>query len=165
MSQSLYEVLFLAVPEITSDEISLLESNFEKMVQEYKSSLVSFDRWGKYRLAYPIRKNEYGIYFLIRFEQTSLEQSAKFLEAIRMFFAVKYNELIMRYILVNLAKNKSLEYQRPESLEEAPTRDIDSFLKENKMTGLLHKSFNHTNKGSSETVDLGSRELKSTETN
>ena len=46
----------------------------------------------------------------------------------------------MRNVVVKLDPTASLEYTRPESLEEVPTRDVDTFLKENKMTGLLNKS-------------------------
>ena len=63
-----YETLILSVPEITADESSWLELELNKIIQKAKGSIVSFEKWGKYRLAYPIRKNDYGIYFLIRFE-------------------------------------------------------------------------------------------------
>ena len=44
----------------------------------------------------------------------------------------------MRHMVSRLDANASAEYQRPKSLEEAPaSRDMDSFLKENKMEGLL----------------------------
>ena len=45
----------------------------------------------------------------------------------------------MRIMTVALAPNQSLSYHRPESLEEAPVRDVDTFLKENKMEGLMGK--------------------------
>ncbi len=38
----------------------------------------------------------------------------------------------MRNIIVRLDPLASLEYKRPESLEETPTKDIDTFLKESK---------------------------------
>ncbi len=133
-----YETLFLTVPEITADEASAIESQLEKVVKENDGALLAFDRWGKYRLAYPIRKNDYGIYFLARIEASEAKLSS-LLDALRTFFAVKYNDLVMRHLTVRM-DNKSLEYQRPDSLEDAPARDIDVFLKENKMTGLLNKS-------------------------
>lgn len=132
-----YEALILAVPEITADESSMLESQFQDVVSKNKGDMLSFERWGKYRLAYEVRKNEYGVYYLTRFEVPSEQKSSEILEKLRQFFAVKHNEIIMRHMFARLDENGSLEYKRPESLEEAPRRDVGTFLKENKMTSLM----------------------------
>lgn len=132
-----YETLFLAVPEITADEAKNIESQLEKAVQQAKGTVLSYERWGKYKLAYPVRNYDYGVYFLMRFEVADAHK-AEVLDAIRTFFTVKQSEIIMRFVLGRL-HGQSLEYQRGESLEEAPSHSVDSFLKENKMTGLLHK--------------------------
>jgi ribosomal protein S6 len=134
-----YETLFLAVPEITADETTALESAFDKVVHEAQAKVLSFERWGKYRLAYPVRKYDYGVYFLARFE-VAPEHKDRLLEALRTLTAVRYGDIVMRSVIVRLDEKASLEYTRPESLEETPTRDVETFLKENKMTGLLHKS-------------------------
>ena len=63
-----YETLVLTVPEITGDESKHIEKELVTIIEKNKGSLISFERWGKYRLAYPVKKNEYGVYFLIRFE-------------------------------------------------------------------------------------------------
>lgn len=131
-----YEALFLAVPEITADESSNVEVQFHELISKNNGETLSFERWGKYRLAYEVRKNEYGVYYLARFEVPA-EKPADVLEKLRQFFAVKNNDLVMRHTLTRLEADASLEYKRPESLEEAPRRDVDSFLKENKMTGLM----------------------------
>ena len=134
-----YETLFLAVPEITADETNALESAFDKVVHDAQAKVLSFDRWGKYNLAYPVRKYEYGVYFLARFE-VAPEHKDQLLEVIRTLFAVRYADIVMRSVIVRLDEKAPLEYIRPESLEETPTRDVETFLKENKMTGLLQKS-------------------------
>ncbi len=131
MSQR-YEVLILTVPEITQDETKQLENELDKLVTDNKGSVISFERWGKYKLTYPIRHNEYGVYFLMRFE--SSEALTKKVDEL---FRIKLTNFVMRHIVTAL-KGDSLLYQRPKSLEEAPaSRDMDSFLKENKMEGLL----------------------------
>jgi len=43
----------------------------------------------------------------------------------------------MRSLFTHLDPKASLAYQRPKSLEEVPARDVETFLKENKMEGLL----------------------------
>ncbi len=132
-----YETLLLAIPEITADEANNLESNFEKTISQKKASLISFERWGKYRLSYPVRANDYGVYFLARFEAPN-EQTDELLKTVSSLLAVKHNELVMRHMTCSLQPHAPLSYHRPESLEEVPTRDVETFLKESKMTGLLN---------------------------
>jgi small subunit ribosomal protein S6 len=116
-----YEVLILTVPEITQDETKNLEAALEKVVRDGKGSIISQERWGKFKLAYPVQKNEYGIYFLTRFELPD----AKALNDIRALLMVKFNEIVMRHMIAALDPKTPLTYQRPRSLEEAPTgRDM-----------------------------------------
>jgi len=133
-----YETLILTVPEVTADEIKTIEAQFDKTVQASKGSMVSFERWGKYRLAYPVKGNEYGVYFLARFE---VEDPKEILETVRILCAVKFNDLIMRNMISRLDEKASLAYQRPPSLEEAPARD--GFLGEGKGNGMMHGSSHH----------------------
>ncbi len=127
-----YEALMLSVPEITKDEAKQLETELDKLITSAKGAVISFERWGKFKLTYPIQHNNYGVYFLIRFEVP--EPITKLLDEL---FRIKLNSFVMRHIISTVADG-SLEYQRPKSLEEAPaSRDIDTFLKENKMEGLL----------------------------
>lgn len=131
-----YETLFLTIPEITADEISVIEKQLEKLAQDAKATILSFEKWGKYKLAYPVRKYDYGVYFLVRFEIDNDHKNI-LLENIKTLFSVKQFDLVMRFTTQKLDPKGTLEYKRPESLEEVPTRDVDTFLKENKMTGLL----------------------------
>lgn len=129
---SRYEVLILTVPEITADESKTIEAQFDRVVKEAKGTVISFEKWGKYKLAYPIRRNDYGVYFLARFETDPAT-----VEAVRSLLALKFYELIMRHMIIQLDPKKSLEYQKPLSLEDAPSRDVNTFLKENRMEGLM----------------------------
>lgn len=122
-----YEILMLTVPQITEDEAKRLQTELENLIKEGKGSVISFERWGKYRLAYPIAKNDYGVYFLTRFE---LPEAASTIEDIKRAFKVRLNEVVIREMIVVLEPGKSLEYQRPLSLEETPEREVGSFIKE-----------------------------------
>lgn len=132
-----YEVLFLTVPEITKDEAEAIKAHFSKVIRAHKGTLISFDRWGKYRLAYVVNKNEYGVYFLARFE-VDAENKASLLAAIKDIFVFKFNTLIPKHIIERIALDEPAEYRRPASLEDNP-QDIDTFLKRNEMEGLLKK--------------------------
>lgn len=129
---SRYEALILTVPEITADEAKTIETQFDRVIKEAKGTVVSFEKWGKYKLAYPIRKNDYGVYFLVRFEASTAT-----VEQVRSLLALKFFEVIMRHVIIKLDPKQSLAYQKPPSLEDAPARDVNTFLKENRMEGLM----------------------------
>jgi small subunit ribosomal protein S6 len=130
-----YEILALSVPEITQDEAKQMETNLARLVESFKGTVISFERWGKFRLAYPVNNNDYGVYFLLRFE---LERANnQLMQEIKTIFAVKLNDIVMRHMLTKLDAKASLHYQRPHALEEAPGRDVESFIRDNKMDGIL----------------------------
>jgi small subunit ribosomal protein S6 len=127
-----YEVLLLAVPEITADESSQLESQLREVIRENKGSCLSFERWGKFKLAYPVKKNEYGVYFLVRLEAEN-ERIQGLLSQVEALLRLKYNEIVMRYLINKLDSKMSLAYQRPESLEDVPGKVADSLLREHRV--------------------------------
>jgi ribosomal protein S6 len=131
-----YEVLILTSPDITSDETSKLEGEVSKLIRKNKGELISFERWGKLLLAYPIKNNDYGVYFLGRFDVED-KQCRELIEEFRALFTVKLPDVVMRFLPTRLDRDVSLDYQRPDSLEDTPSRDVDTFLRENKMEGLL----------------------------
>ena len=115
-----YEALLLTTPDLTTEQAERLESQLEAVLVEIGGVLLSYDRWGKYFLAYPVDKNDYGIYFLARFELKP-EKLAEALEAIRLFYAVRCSETVFRHIIKALDAEDPLVYQRPQSLEEVPS--------------------------------------------
>lgn len=119
-----YEALMLTVPEITGDEAKSLESQVEKMINSHKGSIVSFDRWGKYKLAYEVQGNDYGVYYLVRFD---VPKGTTVVTDIKTLFSVKLNNVVMRDMIAALDPKRPLAYQRPRSLEEAPSRENDGF--------------------------------------
>jgi ribosomal protein S6 len=123
---SRYEVLVLTVPEITQDESAALETNLGSLLKKEQGITLSFERWGKYRLAYPVKKNDYGVYFLTRFD---IDNSTEALKALQTFFAVDQRALVMRYVVNALDPKTSLEYRRPPSLEETPAKEVGSFIR------------------------------------
>ncbi len=127
-----YEILFLTVPEITADEASNVEKQVDKLVADSNAKLISYDRWGKYRLAYQVRKYDYGIYYLVRFDTEGAPDKDALLKELKTLFQVRLVDIVMRHTIVALDPRASLDYKRPESLEEVPTKEMDNFLKESK---------------------------------
>jgi ribosomal protein S6 len=127
----------LTIPEITNDEAAEIERALEKKLQENSSKLVTYDRWGKFLLAYPVKSNEYGIYFLARFD-IPVDKNNEVVKELKSLFNLKFNATIMRYLISNIPNDSPAVYKRPQSLDETP-KDVDQFLKENKMSGFAPK--------------------------
>jgi len=115
-----YEALLLTIPEITGDEAKDLEMQLDKVVKAGSGSTISFERWGKYKLAYDINKSEYGVYYLMRFE---VPKKTNLISDLKKYLNLKLNNIVMRDMISCLNPKNPLMYQRPRSLEEAPTRE------------------------------------------
>ncbi len=131
-----YEVLLLARTEVTEDEIKILEEGLEAAAKKSQGSMISFDRWGKYRLAYPVDGSSYGVYMLARFE---LPKAVSFqaLQSIDQFIKVKCDTFVMRHTNTKLHATASLVYNKPESLDMVRPSRSEGFLKDGKMESLL----------------------------
>lgn len=133
---SRYETLILTSPEITEDEIGQIEKHFYNHLVDANGQVTAFDRWGKFRLAYPIKTNDYGVYILIRFE-SSETYTVAFMKELDTFFKIKCNDFVLRSVTMKLNKNAPTAYIKPEALDTTRSSNVESFLKDNKMDGLL----------------------------
>lgn len=136
MIKQKYETLILAHPQITADELSAIENFFVTVSTDAKGDLLNFDKWGKYRLSYAIKKNDYGIYILARYELPTDNRSSIFKD-IETFFKIKCNETVMRYVTKKLSASAPKAYRFPDPIDAGKTTNLDSFIKENKMETFL----------------------------
>ena len=127
-----YEILILTIPELTKDEEMSIEKTLEKLLMANKGSIISFERWGKYQLAYPVKSHDYGVYFLARFEA---QCDNELLKEITTLFHIKFNEFVMRHVITALKKGQSLEYRKPQSLEDVPKKHVGLFDKKDSRGG------------------------------
>jgi ribosomal protein S6 len=112
-----YETLILAHPDLKKDDEQKIEKLFEELTSNKDCELISFERWGKYSLTYPVRKEDYGIYFLVRYSLPK-DLANKYLHEVHDFFKIRCSETVMRYVHKALAEGASLEYQKPLSMDE-----------------------------------------------
>lgn len=67
--QKLYEAVVLFSPDLSEDSARAALANIVKEKIEPLGGKLTFeDFWGRRRLAYPIAKNEFAVYAVIRFE-------------------------------------------------------------------------------------------------
>ena len=111
-----YETLMLVRPDVMSDDLASLQTNIEKLITNVSGKIISYDTWGKYRLAYPVRKNNFGIYILGRFDVPE-EQITDFIAKLKSYFKIKAHETAMRSLIKRLAEGTSLIYQKPQSID------------------------------------------------
>lgn len=132
-----YETLMLTRPELTNEELAMLEKNIEKIVTTATGVVKKFDKWGKYRLAYSVEKNDYGIYILVRYDVPS-HQVAAMVKELAQFFRIACSEIVMRHVNVRLADDAPDHYKKPESVETLGTGSVDAFLKQHKIDSMIN---------------------------
>jgi small subunit ribosomal protein S6 len=137
-----YETLMLVSTDVTDDELTLIEKNFDLISSNAKGKVSRFDKWGKYRLAYPVNKSAYGVYVLVRFELPK-ETAPKALPEIETLLKIKCSEIVWRHVTTALRADAPQTYHKPEPVDVARTSNLDSLLKENKMGNLLDSVDNH----------------------
>lgn len=141
-----YETLFLAKTEITDDEISVIEHYLDKQLANIKGKLSVFDKWGKYRLAYPVNKSNYGVYILARYEIEDKPTVKNFMKELDTFIKIKCNEFIMRYVNTKLSPDAPTAYIKPDSIDTSRSTNVDKFVREHKMEGILNSNFKTSEK-------------------
>jgi small subunit ribosomal protein S6 len=87
-----YELAYIADPELDEAALAALEERVKSWVQSAGGTIGSVDRWGKRKLAYPIRKKTEGHYVMI---QTELPAQGGM--AIEREF--KLNEQVLRFLI------------------------------------------------------------------
>jgi small subunit ribosomal protein S6 len=137
-----YETLLLLNTKATEDEISAIERQFDQILTNHEGKMLSFDKWGKYKLAFPVKTLTYGYYILVRYEAEALKVSS-LTQELNTFIKIKCNDIIMRFTNVVIPTNAPLVYNKPESIDAIRTGGVDAFLKENKMESLLGGTANN----------------------
>jgi small subunit ribosomal protein S6 len=89
-----YETVFLISPNLEEEETTKIITQISGIISKEKGKLIQEDRWGKKRLAYPIKKFEEAFYVFFHYEGDSnipfeLERRFKQTEAILRFLTVK----------------------------------------------------------------------------
>ena len=60
-----YEVLYIVHPALEGGHLHDIVKSIDALIDKYGGKIEAQDNWGKKKLAYPIDKQNYGIYILI----------------------------------------------------------------------------------------------------
>ena len=96
---AIYESVVILDSLLPPKEIDAAIEHFSSVITDNGGKVRSVDKWGKRRLAYEIRKKQYGFYFAIEFEGTGNIPAA--LQA-----DYNYNDNVMRYLTYVYDKHK-----------------------------------------------------------
>ena len=85
-----YELIFIVHPDLDENATNDLAERVKDWITEAGGTIDKVDPWGKRKLAYPIRKQNEGQYFLMFIQiapsfVTELERNLRFLEPVMRF--------------------------------------------------------------------------------
>ena len=90
-----YEAIFILKPDLDKTGIDKILGQIQELVSRHKGAISETKDMGKNRLAYPLKKNKEGVYYLINF---SIAPDA--VDGIKKNLAM--NESILRMLVVEV---------------------------------------------------------------
>lgn len=92
-----YELVIIFSPEVVDDNFTVVMDKINRFITENGGIISEVEKWGKRKLAYPIRHFLEGNYVLSRFKLKPA--ASKSLEA-----NLRILEEVLRYLLIKLSK-------------------------------------------------------------
>ncbi len=90
-----YEMVLIISPEVDEEKVDTMMDNISQVIDGKGGIISDIERWGKRKLAYPIRHFEEGSYVLARFKLKPT--LSKELEA-----NLRISEEVLRHLLIRL---------------------------------------------------------------
>ena len=111
-----YELIYVAQPQLNATDLEGLSTKVTGFIEKANGQVLAFEEWGRKKLAYPIAKNEHGIFNYINFvapadAPISIER------------ALGLDDSFMRYITVQLEKNVDVDAARTTAEANKAERD------------------------------------------
>lgn len=92
-----YETLYVLKPTLTDAETAVNIAKIEEILVREGAEILATNNMGMRKLAYPVAKNERGVYTVVYFKAagsviTELERNLKFNEEVIKYLTVKYSK-------------------------------------------------------------------------
>ncbi|MGD2246130.1 MAG: 30S ribosomal protein S6 [Candidatus Aminicenantes bacterium] len=112
-----YETAFLISPNLEEEETEKVITQMAEVISKKKGKMINEDRWGKRKLAYPIKKFEEAFYVFFHYEGDPEIPS----ELERRF---KQTEAVLRYLTVKKTQKENVRRKKkvPAEKEDVPPR-------------------------------------------
>jgi small subunit ribosomal protein S6 len=117
-----YELIFIALSDLSKDEIDTLIDRYKDIVSRYKGTVVKVEKWGIRKLAYKIEKQGKGFYTLMDFvgdaaTVNEVERNFKFDDKVLRFLTIKKADAVNLKEIENEmsgAREEKVEEPKPE---------------------------------------------------
>jgi len=112
-----YETAFLISPNLEEEETEKVITQMAKVISEKKGKMINEDRWGKRRLAYPIKKFEEAFYVFFHYEGDSeipLELERRF----------KQTEEVLRYLTMKKSQKENVRRKKKKTVPAEQERAV-----------------------------------------
>lgn len=122
MRKQSYESVVLINAVLEDEQVETTITRIQETITSHGGEIIELDKWGRKRLAYPIKKSKSGYYVVIRFESTTdlivtLERNYRLDENIIRYLTIALD----KYALEAIAKQK--EMQKAEAAAVVETTD------------------------------------------
>ncbi|MBU1667480.1 30S ribosomal protein S6 [bacterium] len=119
-----YETLYVLKPTLTDEETAANIAKIEEILVREGAEILATNNMGMRKLAYPVEKNERGVYTIVYFKAAGtvigeLERNLKFNEEVIKYLTVRYTKQkeVAQFEKLVAAANKS---ETPAKVEETP---------------------------------------------
>ena len=90
-----YEVMFIVKATMEAEDVKKTSKSYKSLIESEKGKVIEFKEMGEKKLAYPIKKELNGYYFVMQVE-ASKEAIAEFDRKIRL------DENVLRHLIIRL---------------------------------------------------------------
>ncbi len=113
-----YEVVFVAAPTLTNEELDAFIANMKGVVEGRNGKVVKIDNWGKKPLAYKIEKYRDAYYVVLTLEAdgsviAELERRFRVTDYIIRFLSVRTDEDLKRSEKLKAARQRKSSSRKP----------------------------------------------------
>ena len=120
-----YETLYVLKPTLTDEETAANIAKIEEILVREGAEILATDKMGMRRLAYPVEKNERGVYTIVYFKAegtviNELERNLKFNEEVIKYLTVRYTKKKELTQFEKLVKAASVVKEETPKAEETP---------------------------------------------
>ncbi len=116
MIMNQYELIYVTKPQLNATDLEGANTKVAGLVEKASGQVLAFEDWGRRRLAYPIAKNEHGVYSYLNF--VAPPDAPVGIEK-----AMGMDDSFMRYMTVQLGKSVDVDSCRVDAEAKKAERD------------------------------------------
>lgn len=114
-----YETTFIIDTHLPDEAIEKTIEKYKNFISNSSGLVNNIDRWGKRRLAYAIKRKQYGYYVCLRFEA-----EGSFIEKLGKEF--KHDDTILRHLTLLIPKALLQEEAKQKARKESKTSSFET---------------------------------------